>query len=1034
MRQFIALVRGLSHRAGSAVMIFIVATVAAAAAAAGPVYYQAAQVSILRDTLAGAPLLGRGYEATLTGPISGTLTTLQSTLIPELSLDLGAGATSRLFQPPVESIEGQGDDGTIAETFPLVWRTSFCAHLMFRGTCPAAAGQVIISTSTARITGWHIGSQIHSSGWPALTVTGIYTPPGPNADYWAQRAPEYFPFEVHTFGPSGVSVGGLDALFTTQATMAGVPDAQQGTSTIDDTLALGHLRVGDVVPLTADLSAFVNSVSLSGQNIIVASSAQDTLASVQASWRAVAVPVALTTATVLLLSWLLLFLIVTDAVDARGPEVALAKLRGHGKGGILVFGLSEPATLLLIALPVGALAGWAGAAWLAGRVLFPGTPVGLPWLAWAAAGAATAGGFAAVLLAAQRTLRRGVVEQFRRPSRVAAGRGWVVDTMLLTGSAAGLVEVFSTHQVGSASHGVLNLLVPGLLGLAVAVVASRLLPLACQALYGFTSSHGGLAAYLALRHIARRPGGIRTTIVLATAFSLAAFAFAAWSVGQRNYQLVAGARVGAPVVLSVSAPPGKSVGAIVDKADPSGQLATVVDTYIGVTGSTAGQYTIGVDPARFARIASWPRSLSAGAIARLTAGLAPPAAPPIVLTGDALRVKVDVASMSLPGEVLYANVTTGASPVTLGALPRHGTVTLTADLTGCPCVLESLALTLAAQEIHIGALNAQLSGRLTIASLDVRDHGTWRPTGGSQDLRTATAWRDKTLGQAVHQAVPPVTAGPQGLTWSITGVTGKIDPTLGSANTPSPLPALVAAPLATPGQSTFSGAGLDGAPLLMRVLGVLRWVPGAPSNGVIVDRQYAEIAAGENLIAVGEQVWLKAGALPLIRSRLVASGVTITSERSIAATAAQIARQGPGLASVLFLGDAAAAAVLAAGAAMLGLYVSARRRRYEYAALEASGIRRRALRGAVLTELAVVLGFGTLAGAATGLVGAILVLRNVPEFISTPLEPTLTYVPQAGQVAGLLGGAVGLLVIAAVISSVTLIRGVRAEMLREAPI
>ncbi len=1028
MRQLIALGRGLAHRAGSAVMIFIVAAVAAAAAAAGPVYYQASQASILRNVVASAPLIGRGYEATLTGSVSGTLATLRSTLAQELDRDLGAGAVSRVFNPPVAAIEGQGSDVAISQTFPLVWRSGFCAHLVIRGSCPTAAEHVIISTSTARITGWHIGSQVRDSGWPTLTVTGIYKPPGPNSDYWVLHAPDYFPFEL----PASSTAGGLDALFTPQATMTDAPLAQQGTTTIDDTLALGRVRVGDVVPLTADLTTFVNSVFLSGQNVIVASTAPSTLASVQASWRTVAVPVALTTTTVLLLSWLLLFLIVTDAVDARGPEVALAKLRGHGKGGILVFGLSEPAALLLVALPVGALAGWAGAAWLAGRVLFPGTPVGLPWLAWAAAGAATAGGFAAVLLAAQRTLRRGVVEQFRRPSTVAGRRGWVIDAMLLTGSAAGLLEVFSTHQIGSASHGVLSLLVPGLLGLAVAVIASRLLPLACQALYGFTSARGGLAAYLALRHIARRPGGIRTTIVLATAFSLAAFAFAAWSVGQRNYRLVADARVGAPVVLSVTVPPGANLGAIVDRADPSGRLATAVDTYIGLSGSSAGQYTMGVDPARFAAIASWPRQLSAGSIARLTAGLAPPAAPPIVLTGDALRVKISVASMSLPGEVAYANVTTGSSPVTLGVLPRSGTVTLTGALIGCPCMLQSLALTLGVQQLKQGAANAQVSGRITIEALDVQNHGRWQPAGSPQDLRTAAAWRDETLGQAVHQAVPPVTASQQGLTWSITNVLGKIDPTLGPADVPDPLPALVAAPLATPGQSTFSGVGLDGSPLMMRTLAVLPSVPGAPANGVIVDRRYAELAAGGNLTAVGQQVWLAAGALPLIRPRLVASGVKITSERSVAASTAALARQGPGLASVLFLGDAVAAAVLAAGAAILGLYVSARRRRYEYAALEASGIRRRTLRGAVLTELAVVLGFGTLVGAATGLVAAILVLRSVPEFIATPPEPALTYVPQAAPVAGLLGGAACLLVVAAVVSSITLIRGVRADMLREA--
>ena len=134
---------------------------------------------------------------------------------------------------------------------------------------------------------------------------------------------------------------------------------------------------------------------------------------------------------------------------------------------------------------------------------------------------------------------------------------------------------------------------------------------------------------------------------------------------------------------------------------------------------------------------------------------------------------------------------------------------------------------------------------------------------------------------------------------------------------------------------------------------------------------------------------------------------------------------------MLYLGDAAAAALLAAGAAILGLYTSARRRRYEYAALEASGVRRRTLRAAVLMELAVVLGFGTLVGAVTGLIAARLVLSSVPEFTSPPAEPTLSFVPPVGPVAALLAVAAGVLVLAALLASRTLIKGVSADLLRE---
>jgi predicted lysophospholipase L1 biosynthesis ABC-type transport system permease subunit len=94
---------------------------------------------------------------------------------------------------------------------------------------------------------------------------------------------------------------------------------------------------------------------------------------------------------------------------------------------------------------------------------------------------------------------------------------------------------------------------------------------------------------------------------------------------------------------------------------------------------------------------------------------------------------------------------------------------------------------------------------------------------------------------------------------------------------------------------------------------------------------------------------------------------------------------------------------------------------------------RRTLRRAVLAELALILAFGTIIGTATGLAAAVLVLRDVPEFISRPAVPPLSYVPSAGPLALLLGAAAALLVVAAVTASVLLIRGVSLEQLRESP-
>jgi len=283
-----------------------------------------------------------------------------------------------------------------------------------------------------------------------------------------------------------------------------------------------------------------------------------------------------------------------------------------------------------------------------------------------------------------------------------------------------------------------------------------------------------------------------------------------------------------------------------------------------------------------------------------------------------------------------------------------------------------------------------------------------------------------------HSDSPPdrLQAVAAGLNWQFQGRVRQ-DAILVSVNRPYPLPAVVSGAMLSPGQGLASGVGLDGSPLELRVISAAAVVPGASQSGVIVDRRYAELAAGENFPQASQEVWLAAGAQGIIEPRLGAAGLQVLSARSAAAITAIFARQGPALASVLFLADAAAAALLAAGAAMLGLYLSARRRRYEYAALSASGVPRRTLRRAVLTELALVLGFGSIVGVATGLTAAALALRSVPEFITKPAAPPLSYTPSAVPLALLLGAAVGLLIIAAMTASVTLIRGVSLDQLRE---
>jgi putative ABC transport system permease protein len=1007
-------IRGLLHRSRATILIFILAAVGSAAAAAGPAYYQAAKVSVLRDAFSSSLFVDGGFEATGSGNIAGLLASTSSNVNGDLTFYLGPAAGQHLFAPEVSSIESNVTINPYGGV-SIVYRTGFCGHLKIQGTCPTRPGQIIISQSFATITGWRIGHRLKVRGWSPFTVTGLYAIPRLTTKYWSTRGEIYFP-QSSTTQPQASAV---DSLFTARSSLDDAGQNMQGTVAIDDQLIPANLSTANVDELDTDMIDFANDSSLSQAEITITSNIAGTIQSAESAWHSVAVPVALITAELLGLCLLMLFTAVTEAVDSRGTDIALARLRGHGRIRTLGFGLAEPVVVLLIALPAGVLAGWLVARALSGVMLRPQTPVALPLFAWAAAALVAVAGFAAVVVAAFRAVRRPISAQWRRTSRQITQRGWILDAMLGTLAIAALADLL---RGGTSSNGNLSLLVPGLLGLAVAVIASRILPVACRLIFPSTSRRPDLGLYLALRHIARRPGGVRTTIVLATAFTLATYAVGGWLVIKQNEHTVAVAAVGAPTVLTVSPPAGKDLSAIVDRADPTGSQAATVLRYTDEDSSDPVHTLLAVEPARFARVAAAIPGFSVSPRS-LQAQLDPAEPPPTVLTGDALRVTVTVHSLAVPKAVLTADVATqGSTPVVLGTLPPSGTVTRTAGLTGCPCILQDLDISAPGDVDKLVQ-----SGSVSILSLDVHRAGQWVPAGTGL-LGRAALWLP-TFSGAQNGSVTP---GAAGLLWKFQ-VAKLSDAVLVSVNRPERLPALLAARVSAAGPGIFPASGLDGNTTLFRAVSVQKQVPGAEGGAAIVDMRYAELTAANYFPQADQQVWLAAGARPAIEMKLRAAGVKILAVRSISTVAALLGRQGPGLANILFLVDAAAAVLLASGSAVLGLYISARRRRYEYAALEATGVPRSALRRSLLIEMGVLTAFGSILGIATGLVAIAIALHAVPEFISIP-PVALSYQPPGAGLALSLAAGVVLLLAAGFAAAVALLGGIRPDQLRDSAV
>jgi ABC-type antimicrobial peptide transport system permease subunit len=320
-----------------------------------------------------------------------------------------------------------------------------------------------------------------------------------------------------------------------------------------------------------------------------------------------------------------------------------------------------------------------------------------------------------------------------------------------------------------------------------------------------------------------------------------------------------------------------------------------------------------------------------------------------------------------------------------------------------------------------GAQRVQEQGQFTIRSIETHDSSGWHPVAGA--LADGT-WSDR-QDQSVN-----VTANGTQVLWTFTAVEGQ-PAVLSVHDHPDPLPAYVSTALAG-SNSSVQATGLDGSGIIVQVADRIGNVPSAPADGVIVDLTYARRLANGNDTPATDQVWVR-GPTERVQRALTAAGVSVVGRQSSGRLDDQLGRQGPGLASVLFLADAVAAAVLAALAAVLTLSAAARRRRYEYAALAATGATSRSLYAALAIEQLVVIGFGAATGVGAGLLAIALAGHSVPEFVTAPASSLIGYQPDALFLAVTLGAAVILMLAVAAIAAAALLRSVSPEQLREAP-
>ena len=224
----------------------------------------------------------------------------------------------------------------------------------------------------------------------------------------------------------------------------------------------------------------------------------------------IASPLAVT--QLVLLSWWTLFLVVGSATEERSPELGLAKLRGLSQGQTGRFGLAEIVLLLVVAAPLGTVAGYVAVRAAGPHVFAPGTHVALTSSVLLTVSIAPSGGVVTAALAARRVFRRSVADLRCDGPRAVRWPGGTVPQSAWCGTCAGDRR---RHRPASARPRrrpeMVALLAPGMVAVVGGLLASRLLvgAPATRPVGRGAASGGAAAGWIGWCGVARRPGNAR---------------------------------------------------------------------------------------------------------------------------------------------------------------------------------------------------------------------------------------------------------------------------------------------------------------------------------------------------------------------------------------------------------------------------------------------------------------------------------------------------------------------------------------------
>ncbi|WP_166383983.1 FtsX-like permease family protein [Catellatospora methionotrophica] len=1020
------MMRGIRHRSGRSLVVLSLAAFATAAAVLAPAYGRAAQQSVLTDALSAAPASAAAVTVTAEGsadtaeaahqPVGDTQSVVNGALAkaPHLAavLDRPVGTVS------TDTSVTAGGSRYAAR---LAWHQGACTHLRITGDCAIDAEQVMLSDRAAAEAGVEVGDKVSvrpAQGEAAprtYEVVGLYTPLAPDDSYWGNNG---FFAQAQSGGEGAAR---LDAVFTGAEDDVRLGDAVPVTLSVAYPLRPGQVRLDDVAALRGELGTL--GLALNGFELQVETALPSIVEDAAKDQDALARTVPIIAVPLVLLAFVVLLLLVAALTEERGPELALARLRGYGSGGTIRFGLGE--TLLLIALgaPLGLAAGL-GAVELAARsVLAEGVHVEIRWPVFAAAAGGLLLACAAAWLAARATLGRSVLGLLRRVPQRGTWRAGVLEGVAAALAIASLAAALRDRSAP------LALLAPAALAIVAGVLAGRTLSLWSRVRLGLARRRGRLPAMLSAAQLSRRPGAARTVAVLTAAVALLTFSAAAWDVAADARAERADDAVGAPTVYAVSAAHPQALVKALASADPTNRSMAVVR--VDELYNNQRVELIGVQSERLPAVAIW-RGYDAAELSAL-AGRLRADVPQVAEVGGQLTARVSVSVLGDTPARIGALVSSPGEPpsvVWLGRL-KEGVRSYTAAAPACatvPCRLVGLAVARVTGET--GPVQVQLSVD------ELRSGGQPLPVR----FGATAAWRF--LRDRTPNATVRITPGPQ-LGLSVTSA-DQGDVLVSYLDTPEELPAVLAgsAP-SSDDPEHFDLPAFAEAPQSFGVLEKAAVLPRAGERGLLFDLDLATRAASvtQGLSDASDlryEVWAAADAPSDLAAKLAGQGVRVLRTETVPDELARLGRRAPALGLRLYLLAGIAAALLALGVLMLSTRLGAGDRRAELAALRITGVRPNVLRRSLRRERFSLIGLPMIVGLLVGLGAAALMLPGIPLVtVGTAGAPNLTGDVFGALVPGLaldalplaIGGALLVLVVA-VLRGGRLVKQATPELIR----